>query len=296
MDTSNYDTAKINERYFRPSKLPALNIRNFDYSFYDKYSNPDYTKIILPDYLFTSPENSILNYFSILREAESISKGGCGSIGDGKTPYPISYNFFTKEYQNTLPYSEYLKAFNDIGHINLVKLNNVTDPSTPKDTYKYFFEIETIEPSTNGNTSFAYYYGFMYLKNDNGKYKISDIDIRGEDFLCAAYHGWSHDAESYVSVTYGDWCKLIKTMHPIEQKGYVKNVYFTGTDGKEYKIEFFQLTNGNDVQVGQFIKDSSGNWKPVTIDVYKCLNNQPLNRVSHFSCPFLTIYQNRRGY
>lgn len=278
-----YDIFKINERYFRPSKYPALNIRNFDYTFYDKYSNPDYTKIFLPDYLFLSPNDTILNYFSILREAENISKGGCGSIGDGRAPYPISYNFYTKEYQRKVTYTEYLKMFNDTGHINLVKLNDISTSITP---LKYFFEIETIEPSTNGNTSFAYYYGFIYLSKEGINYKISNINIRGEDFLCAAYHGWAHDAESYVNITYGDWCKLIKTMHPIEQKGYIKNIYFLSTDGKEYKIEFFELTNGTDVQVGQFIKDSSGNWTPIVLDVNKCINPRTS---PYFRCPFCNL-------
>lgn len=262
-----YDISKINEQYFRPSKLLALNVRNFDYKFFDEYWNKAYNDITLPASLLNSPQNTLINYFSILREAENISKGGCGSIGDGKAPYPISYNFLSPEYQKKLSYNEYLTYFNDIGHINLIKLNDVSTGNV----LRYFFEIETIEPSTNGNTSFAYYYGFIYLIKQNGKYLISDIDIRAEDFLCAAYHGWAHNAEAYVRITYGDWCNLIKEIHPTEQKGYVKNIYITGNDGKEYKFEFFQLTNGTDIQIGQFILGNTGKWIPINIDVYKCL-------------------------
>lgn len=260
----------INEQYFRPSSLPALNNRNLDFEALNKYSNEDYTKIILPDWLFVSPEDTIINYFSILREAENISTGGCGTIGTAKSAYPIAYNFLTSKYQSNLDYKSYFNSFKDIGHINLIKLNNVTDTSMPKGTYKYFFEIETIEPSVNGNTSFAYYYGYIYLQNENGKYKISDIDLRGEDFLCAAYHGWRHNAESYVDIVYGDWCHLIKKRYPTDQKGYIKNIYVTGTDGHEYLFQFFQLTNGTDVEVHQFIKDNN-QWKPIKIDPEKCL-------------------------
>lgn len=263
MNNNNSDIAKINEQYFRPSPLPALNIRNFDYNFFDKYSNENYKKIVLPDYLFISPGDAILNYFSILREASNISVGGCGSIGSSKSPYPISYNFFTSEYKNNVDYKTYLNLFTDVGHINLIKLNNLGN--------RYFVELETIEPSTNGNTSFSYYYGFIYMKNENKKYKISNIDLRGEDFLCAPYHGWVHNAELYVDITYGDWCKLVKRRYPTRQNGYIKNIYVLGTDGHRYKFVFFELTNGTDIEVGQFIKDINSEWKSIKIDVTKCI-------------------------
>lgn len=268
-NSADYDTAKINERYFRPSPLPALNIINFDYDFFDKYYNPDYTKIVLPNYLFYSPEETILNYFSILREAEDISTGGCGSIGEAKSPYPISFNFLTTEYQNNIGYEAYLNSFNEIGHINLVKLNNITTELTPKGIIRYFFELETIEPSLNGNTSFAYYYGFIDIKNQNGNYKISNIDVRGEDFLCAAYHGWVHNAELYVDITFGDWCHLIKKRYPTEQSCYIKIIYVDGTDGHKYKFLFFQLTNGTDVLINVFILENNA-WKPIDFDPDKC--------------------------
>ncbi|WP_264170004.1 hypothetical protein [Clostridium estertheticum] len=41
-------------------------------------------------------------------------------------------------------------------------------------------------------------------------YKISDVQLFGEDFLCAPYHGWSHNAEYVVDIKYGDWCKPVK--------------------------------------------------------------------------------------
>ncbi|BCZ47158.1 hypothetical protein psyc5s11_32250 [Clostridium gelidum] len=260
-----------NEQYFRPSPLPALNNRDFNFEFFDKYSNENYNKIVLPDWLFISPQDTLINYFSILQEAENISQGGCGSIGLAKIPYPIAYNFFTSEYKNKINHSSYFNSFNNIGHINLIKLNNITDENVSNGTYKYFIELETIEPSVNGTVSFAYYYGYAYIQNENGKYKISDIDLKSEDFLCAAYHGWRHNAEFYVDAVYGDWCKLIKRRYPTEQSGYLKNIYILGNDAHDYRFEFFQLTNGTDIEIHQFIKDVNNEWKPIKIDVNKCI-------------------------
>lgn len=277
------DISNLNEKYFRPSPYQSLNSRNFDYTFFDKYANADYSKISLPSSLLSSPYDTIINYFSILRESSSISSGGCGSIGLAKSAYPFAYNFFTDEYKGKVSFDKYVSSFKDIGHINLVKLYDVNPTKSPNEPYKYFFEIETIEPSVNGNTSFAYYYGFIYIENKNGSYKISDIDIRGEDFLCAPYHGWAHDAESYVNITYGDWCHLIKKIHEIKQDKYVKDIEVDGTDGREYSFRFLTLTNGTDIEIGQFVKEN-GTLKPIKIDVYKCINRYIGN------CPYYTPF------
>ena len=260
-----------NEQYFRPSPTPSLNNKNFEFEFFDKYSNENYNKIILPNWLFNSPRDTLINYFSILREAENISQGCCGSIGNARMPYPISYNFFTSEYRSKINYSSYFNLFKDIGHINLIKLNNVTYENVSNEKYKYFFELETIEPSVNSNTSFSYYYGYVYIQNENGKYKISHIDLKGEDFLCAAYHGWSHNAEFYVDTVYGHWCNLIRKIYPTEQHEYIKNIYVSGNDSENYRFEFFQLTNGTDIEIQQFVKDINNEWKPIKIDVNKCV-------------------------
>jgi hypothetical protein len=223
--------------------------------------------------LFASPEDTIINFFSILREAESVFTGGCGSIGFAKSPYPISYNFFTLNFKNKISYNDYLTYFNNVGHLNLIKMHKINNTIDKSVHSKYFIELETIETSLNNNTSFAYYYGFVYIENENDTYKISNMELNNEDFLCAAYHGWAHNAELYVDSTYGSWCKLINKRYPTEQIGYIKNIYITGTDGNEYKFKFLQLTNGTDIQVGQFILDKNNQWKPINIDVYSCLNN-----------------------
>lgn len=221
----------------------------------------------MPNYLFMSPKNTIINFFSILREAESVSNGGCGTIGFARTPYAISYNFFTSEFKNKINYLKYLTFFKNIGHINLIKFHTVPSKIYENSFSKYFIELETIETSLNNNTSFAYYYGFIYVKNENNKYKIFDIELNSEDFLCAAYHGWAHNAELYVNSTYGDWCDLIKKRYPTEQICYIKNIYISGTDEHEYKFVFFQLTNGTDIEIGQFILDNYNQWIQINIDV-----------------------------
>jgi hypothetical protein len=117
----------------------------------------------------------------------------------------------------------------------------------------------------------SYYYGFLYLNKDKDSYKISSIDLTHEDYLCAPYHGWQYLAEGSVDIRYGDWCKLVKKRLPTEQSGYVKNIYVLGNDNKNYKFEFFQLTNGMDIEIEQYAKDSSGKWIPIDIDTDKCL-------------------------
>lgn len=274
IEVDNTDFSLDYERFFRPSKLPILNNRNNNFT----YDLDKKTKDIeLPIELFKTPEDTIINYYSTLREAanpSSNSNTGCGTLGEAKIPYPYAYNFFTKSYKEKNTYKQYLKSFENILHTNLIKLEQIpTDKKHPNDL-KYFVEIETIQGSELGVGLFAYYYGYIYLTEENGVYKINDIEYTGENYLCAPYHGWSYDAELSVDIRYGDWCGLIKEKHPIEQDGYKKKVKFLGTDGKEYMILFYQLTNGVDLEIAQYKMNEDGNWINIHIDSEKCLKDK----------------------
>lgn len=259
------------EKYFRPSSLPIKNTLVKNSQFFDPYYEKNYKEIILPSTLTRTPYETVLNYFTILREAENLNKnqlGGCGTVGMAKLPFPIAYNFFTENYRKSISYSDYLQSFAGIGHLNLIKMNRLPDE---KGIVPYFIELESIEGSSKGVTYFAYYYGYVQLKRVQNLYKIDQMKLYGEDFLCAGYHLWQHDAESVVAIMYGEWCKLIKKQLPTKQDGYVKTIDFLGTDGADYRFIFYQITNDTDVLISQFRKDSKGNWESIRIDPTKCL-------------------------
>lgn len=265
------------EKYFRPSKLPILNNRALSPEkpiYFPPGDTADTTKAKISGEYLKSPEDSIIYYFSILREAANLvpgKSGGCGSVGSGMNPFPIAYNFLTPEYQKRMSFNQYLKSFEGIGHTNLIKLRKLpSDQMHPKDM-RYFVEIETIEGSDKGLTYFAYYYGFVYLQKQGERYLISDMTLSGEDFLCAAYHGWYHDAEANVAIRYGGWCKMIKEKYPAKQEGYVKLLSFKGTDSNDYMIEFMELTNDTDVEVAQYKKGADGLWKVVYLNPTECV-------------------------
>lgn len=265
------------EKYFRPSRLPIQNTLIQNFQFFDPYFEKSYKEIKLPAALVRAPDETVLNYFSILREAENLTQnltqnqlGGCGTVGMAEVPYPIAYNFFTKDYHKRVSYHEYLQSFAGIGHLNLIKMNRLPDE---KEFVPYFIELESIEGSSKGVTYFAYYYGYVQLKKVQNLYKIDQMKLYGEDFLCASYHLWQHDAEAVVGIMYGEWCKLIKKQLPTKQDGYVKTIDYIGTDGADYRFIFYQLTNDTDVLISQFKKDSKGNWVSIRIDPIKCLKN-----------------------
>lgn len=263
------------EKYFRPSKQPVINDKNLN-TVISNYYGKEPSEINLPDILFKKPEYSIINYFSILREAANPQKGkyaGCGTLGQAKLPYPVAYNFLASDYQEKLSYDQYLKTFENILHINLIKLKELPVYNENTNILRYFVEIETIEGSDKDVAYFAYYYGFIDLVKEENKYLISNLEFYGENYLCAPYHGWSYDAEASVKVRYGGWCSLIKEMYPTEQDGFVKKVYFKGTDGNDYLIVFFQLTNDTDIEIAQYVKSEGQDWKLTTLNPEKCLEN-----------------------
>lgn len=266
-------SARDAEKYFRPSCLPIKNTLIKDFQFFDPYYEKNYKEIKLPATLNRTPDQTVLNYFSILKEAENLTQnqmGGCGTVGRAKLPYPIAYNFFTKDYHKRVSYNEYLQSFAGIGHLNLIKMNRLPNE---KGIVPYFIELESIEGSSKGVTYFAYYYGYVQLKKVQNLYKMDQMKLYGEDFLCANYHLWQHDAEAVVDIMYGNWCKLIKKQLPTKQDGYVKTIDYIGTDGADYRFIFYQLTNDTDVLISQYKKDSKGNWESIRIDPNKCVKN-----------------------
>lgn len=260
------------EKYFRPSNLPILNTSSEVEKLLNKYGGSE-EKVIIPNSYLNTPDNTIVNYFSVLREAANVEKGkwaGCGTIGKWREPYRIAYEFLSKAYRDKISFKEYEKSFLNILHINLIKFRLVNNPDNEM---KYFYEIETIQGSKENIANFVYYYGFINLSNEDGVYKISDITISPEEYLCAPYHGWSYDGKSKVEIEYGGWCKLVKDIYEVSSEGYVKNIYFKGTDNNEYRIEFYVLTNDYDIEVAQYIKEN-GKWKSIKLDPNKCLKEE----------------------
>jgi hypothetical protein len=265
------------EKYFRPSKLPILNDRKFKSDFFHEFYKKKTSEITLPNELLQTPEDTIINYFSILKHAANHQEGksaGCGTLGYSRTPYPVAYNFLTSTYQEQLDYDSYLKSFENILHINLIKVKRVPGDEKHPNDMRYFVEIETIEGSEKDVAYFAYYYGYIYISKEESQYKISDIQFHGENYLCAPYHGWSYIAEAVVDIKYGDWCSLVKERYPTQQEGYVKNIYFKGTDGNDYLFVFFQLTNDTDIEIAQYKKTAEGKWELIRLDPEKCLDNK----------------------
>lgn len=263
------------ERFFRPSNMTILN--NEDISslkeFYDK--NP--YKMNLPENVFKSGKDTVVNYFNVLREASNPTdknETGCGTIGDAKEPYPVAYNFLSDSFKKKISYENFLNSFENILHINLIKVNNVPSDEDNPDLLKYFVELEVMEGSTEEKGLFAYYYGNIYLRKEDGKYKIAKMDYSPENYLCAPYHGWAYDAKSFVEVEYGNWCSLIDGDVIVNEEGYEKRAYYKDKNDKEYYVLFYELTNGVDKKIADYKKNEDNEWEVIYIYPEKCLKNK----------------------
>jgi hypothetical protein len=268
----NESMTNLNETFFRPSKLKTLNNNFMDFrSFSQTFANG-----IVPPSLLDSPQNTAINYFSVLQQAANLTEnktGGCGTIGYSLEPYPIAYAFLSESNKKSMSYDEYLTSFEGIGHINLIKIIPII--SQNMDIYKYFIELEILEGTSIGVTTFNYYTGELNLINVNGLYYIDSLSLTPEDFFCAAYHGWAHNAESYVETIYGNWCGLIMKQYSPQQDDYKKNIIIDSVNNKKYMFEFAKLTNGTDLLINTLLK-SKDDWIPVKIDVDKCLEKDKL--------------------
>lgn len=259
--------SNLNEIYFRPSQIKALNTEFMDL---DSLTQT-FKDGIVPTKLLDTPQNSLINYFSVLQQASNMTDnktGGCGTVGFGKIPYPIAYDFLSENNKKSMTYLEYINSFEGIGHINLIKvIPIITD--NPK-MFKFFIELEILEGSSTGGTTFNYYTGEIDIINSNNLFYIDSLTLSPEDFLCAAYHGWAHDAESYVETVYGNWCGLIMKQYSPHQDTFLKEIIMDGVDKEKYLFKFAKLTNGTDLLINTLIRKND-TWIPVVIDVDKYL-------------------------
>lgn len=263
------------ERFFRPSKLPVLNNKS-DKFFYDLYGT-DTSKVKIPERFLKTPKDTVINYFSVLREAANPlenTKTGCGTLGDAIAPYKIAYKFLSDSYKKKVSYNEFLKSFENILHINLIKANQLPPDKDKPGIIRYFVELETIEGSDESKGVFAYYFGYIDLKKEDGVYKIVNMDYTPENFLCAPYHGWSYDAQYVVEIEYGDWCHLVDGNVSVKQDGYEKKVYFKDKDSNEYYVLFYQLTDGVDIKIADYKKNKEGKWEQIYINPYDCIEKK----------------------
>ncbi len=250
-----------NDTYFRPSRENSLNNNFIDLNILTQ----TFRNGSVPPSVIDTPINSLINYFSVLQQASNMTenkKGGCGSVGFGQTPYPIAYDFLSENNKKTMTYVEYLDSFQGIGHINLIKVIPVITEDNEK--FKFFIELEILEGTSFGSTTFNYYTGEITLIDSNNAYFIDSLYLTPEDFLCAAYHGWAHDAETYVEEVYGNRAGLIMKQYAPQEDENTKEIIVDGVDGEKYLFKFARLTNGTDLLINTLIR-TQNNWVPIAI-------------------------------
>ncbi|ACL76871.1 hypothetical protein [Ruminiclostridium cellulolyticum] len=258
----------FNETYFRPSSLKSLNNNFIDFGTF----SGTFKAGTVPADLMDTPIKTIVNYFSVLQQAENLTdekKGGCGTVGYAKKPYPIAYQFLSESSKKSMPYNEYLDSFQGIGHINLIKVIPIITENPNEN--KYFLELEILEGTTTAGTSFNYYFAEISLVNSNKRYYIDSLELTSEDFFCAPYHGWSHNAESYVEIVYGNWCGLIKKQYAPHQNKFTKEIIVDAVNGDKYMFKFAKLTNGTDFLINTLVQ-KDGAWIPIHIDIDKYID------------------------
>lgn len=252
------------ERFQRPSKIPALDLK---YKYNDELTG-------YPE-KYTTSRDVILAYYSILRDAANMIgyQGGCGTVGRSRTPYPSAYNLLSDSTREEITYKEFEKSFAGIGHTTLLKLYPAyRPPNTPENIKYYMVEIEIITgPPVSGEeeykpnpTYFAYYYGIITtVYDENEGWKIKSTDYIPEDFLCAPYHLWDWYGRYLVEGVYVSWYKIIDKIDYIEKKDSLIYIYASG-HGKKYRFDFVRLTNGEDVLLHEYMKQND-KWVEVNI-------------------------------
>jgi len=251
-------------RFQRPSSQIALD-NKYTFAQFDQNRNRQPLSL---DH-FQTPEDVILAYFGILRDASNMEgySGGCGTIGSATLPYPYAYKLLSDSRQKNITLKQFEDSFNGIGHLTLLKLFPAyTPPGTPENIRYHMIEAEVITGAAAGDPAgyrsgshFAYFYGIVTTELNQSKgWKIKAIDYFPEDFLCAPYHGWHFDAQYFVPIIYQSLYHLIDKVDGTEQDGNMISVYASG-GGKQYRFDFVRITNGEDVLLHEMVYQN-GRW------------------------------------
>jgi len=251
-------------RFERPSSQPALE-NKYTFVLFDKSRTNEPFSLSG----FQTPEDVILAFFGILRDAANMAgySGGCGTIGWSKLPYPYAYELLSADRQKNMPLKQFEDSFRGIGHITLLKLYPAfLPPGTPENVRYHMVEAEVITGAPSGDPAgfgsgghFAYFYGIVTTGRDKKDgWKIITIDYFPEDFLCAPLHGWAYESQTLVPIVYQNWYHLIDRVDKTEQKGNMISVYASGGE-KQYRFDFVRITNGTDVLLHEMVS-KNGKW------------------------------------
>lgn len=264
------DGLKDSERFQRPSKLTAFP-NSYSFSDFEKESETQ----PLTTSQFQTPEQVILAYYGILRNAANLQgySGGCGTVGDTCAPYPYAYELFTEETRKKITLRQFENSFRGIGHTTLLRVLPAYAPAgTPENRSYFMTEVELItgnpQDAADGygkrDTNFTYYYGLISTEQTADRhFLISQIDYIPEDFLCAPMHGWSYDAISIVQIVYQENLKMIDRITKSEVHDGLLSFYASG-QGNEYRFDFVRLTNGYDILLHEYRMENR-DWKEVNL-------------------------------
>ncbi len=238
------------ERILRPSSQPELTLQ-FEYNAGGKG---------IPE-VFNNPRELIEAYFSVLSKAENMGGccSGCGATGWAQEPYPLAYKMLSKDLKKSMSFQKYVSSFLGIGNINLLKLYEMNKATINGKTYpRFFVEFETIEKSQDRKlTLFGYYSGELVLQNEGKEgWKIKQIGVSGEDFLCKAYHGEHTDALTAAKSSY-----QISSVYNIKQEGSLTELLGQSKGGRIYKLVFTKLTDGSAYLIRALVQNENGKWE-----------------------------------
>ncbi len=269
------ESYKLDERFQRPSKLPAMKLK---YSFIrpkDSNEVPPYVAEGFPT-IYQSSEDVIHGYYAILKSAANMLgyDGGCGTIGWMESPYPYAYRLLSNEMKENITLENFKDSFKGTGTMSLLHLKPAYEPPNTPDNIKYYFvEVEVLkghpyttraEISKRQANYFEYYYGIVtteYNKKDG--WKIKSVNYLPEIYLCHPLHEWAYEYNLIINFMYNSWYGMdFKIDNTHVENNYIQ-VYVSNQDNK-YKFDFIRLTNGDDVLLREYIKENNI-WKEISI-------------------------------
>lgn len=154
-----------------------------------------------------SPPKALLEaYFAALADANHLTAGQSeaagGTLGMGREPYPVAYDYWTSEWKGKHTYEQFLDSWSGTAHVQLLKLY---EAETKNGDARFFVETKHLE-AVGENPKFGefYYSGFFSVQQTDGGWKIAEGRLEPQNLAWAlgGHQPWLADPVQ-VAVVHG---------------------------------------------------------------------------------------------
>jgi hypothetical protein len=128
-----------------------------------------------------TPEMAVKAYFDALSHAANLKDEvleKTGSVACGLEPYPVAYGYWSKDWQASHSYDQFLASWEGTANVELLQM---LPAGMAKGQDRYFVEVKEIKAIEGVGLGIFYYAGFITVVNTDAGWRLTGVGLAPED-------------------------------------------------------------------------------------------------------------------